>query len=48
VATRFAYPDGFSMSNSMKRLLGYRPSFVRQHLGWEWIVQVWAEGEGLV
>ncbi len=48
VATRFAYPDGFSMSNSMQRLLGYRPSFVREHLGWEWLVQAWVEGEGLV
>ena len=47
VSTRFGYPDGFTMSNSMKRLLGYRPSFVREHLGWEWLIQAWLEEEGL-
>lgn len=47
VAVRFGYPDGFSMSNSMMRLLGYRPSFVREHLGWEWFVQAWVEAEEL-
>lgn len=47
VSSRFGYPDGFTMSNSMKRLLGYRPSFVREHLGWEWLVQAWLRGEGL-
>ena len=41
VAVRFGYPDGFTMSNTMKRLTGYRPSFVREHLGWEWIVEAW-------
>lgn len=41
VAARFGYPDGFTMSNTMKRLIGYRPSFVREHLGWEWIVEAW-------
>ena len=48
VASRFGYPDGFTMSNSMKRLTGYRPSFVREHLGWEWLVQAWLRKEGLV
>lgn len=41
VAARFGYPDGFTMSNAMKRLTGFRPSFVRRHLGWEWIVEAW-------
>lgn len=45
VSTRFGYPDGFTMSNSMKRLTGYRPTFVREHLGWEWIVAAWLRGE---
>jgi AraC-like DNA-binding protein len=45
VASRFGYPDGFTMSNSMKRLTGYRPSFVREHLGWEWLVEAWLRGE---
>lgn len=47
VSARFGYPDGFTMSNSMKRLLGYRPSFVREHLGWEWLIQAWLREEGL-
>lgn len=45
VSARFGYPDGFTMSNSMKRLTGYRPSFVREHLGWEWIVAAWVRRE---
>jgi AraC-like DNA-binding protein len=45
VSSRFGYPDGFTMSNSMKRLIGYRPSFVREHLGWEWIVAAWLREE---
>lgn len=47
VSSRFGYPDGFTMSNSMKRLIGYRPSFVRDHLGWEWLIQAWLREEGL-
>jgi AraC-like DNA-binding protein len=47
VSSRFGYPDGFTMSNSMKRLTGYRPSFVREHLGWEWIVAAWLRSEEL-
>jgi AraC-like DNA-binding protein len=45
VSARFGYPDGFTMSNSMKRLTGYRPSFVREHLGWEWLVEAWLRQE---
>lgn len=45
VSTRFGYKDGFTMSNSMKRLTGYRPSFVREHLGWEWLVAAWLRQE---
>lgn len=41
VAARFGYADGFTMSHTMKRLTGYRPSFVREHLGWEWLVEAW-------
>ena len=47
VSSRFGYPDGFTMSNSMKRLTGYRPSFVRDHLGWEWLIHAWLREEGL-
>jgi len=47
IAARFGYPDGFTMSNQMKRLIGYRPSEVRQLLGWEWVVEAWLKKEGL-
>jgi AraC-like DNA-binding protein len=48
VAARFGYPDGFTLSNQMKRLIGYRPSDVRELLGWEWIVEAWLKQEGIV
>ncbi|HSH75835.1 MAG TPA: AraC family transcriptional regulator, partial [Longimicrobiales bacterium] len=39
------YPDGFSVSNQMERLLGFRPSEVRVRLGWEWILESWLRRE---
>ncbi|MEN8374595.1 MAG: AraC family transcriptional regulator [Gemmatimonadota bacterium] len=45
IAMRAAYPDGFTMSNQMKRLLGVRPSDVRERLGWEWVVESWIRSE---
>jgi len=48
IATRFGYPDGFTLSNQMKRLIGYRPSEIREYLGWEWIVETWLRKEGAV
>jgi len=45
IATRSGYPDGFTMSNQMKRLIGYRPTEVRECLGWEWIVEAWLRQE---
>jgi AraC-like DNA-binding protein len=45
VASRFGYPDGFTMSNQMKRLIGYRPTEVREMLGWEWMVEAWLKRE---
>jgi AraC-like DNA-binding protein len=47
VASRFGYTDGFTMSNQMKRLIGSRPSQVRELLGWEWLVEAWLKQEGL-
>ena len=41
IATRAGYPDGFTMSNQMKRLIGYRPTEVRAWLGWEWVIEAW-------
>ena len=45
VATRMGYPDGFTMSNQMKRLTGYRPTEVRAWLGWEWVLEAWLQRE---
>jgi AraC-like DNA-binding protein len=45
VATQFGYPDGFTMSNQMKRLVGCRPSDVRVNLGYEWFVEEWLDRE---
>lgn len=39
------YPDGFTMSNQMKRLFGFRPSKIRRLLGWEWILELWIRRE---
>ena len=41
VATGLGYPDGFSLSNQMQRLMGLRPSIMRDCFGWEWIVEAW-------
>ena len=41
VAFDHHYPDGFSLSNQMKRLFGIRPSEVADRLGWEWVVERW-------
>lgn len=39
------YPDAFTLSNQMKRLIGLRPTEVRQYLGWEWLVETWLQRE---
>ncbi len=41
VACELGYPDGFSLSNQMRRLTGLRPSIMRECFGWEWIVEAW-------
>jgi len=45
IACRLGYPDSFSLSNQMVRLVGVRPSLVRERLGWEWIVERWLRSE---
>lgn len=45
IASRVGYPDGFTMSNQMKRLIGCRPTEVREALGWEWVVESWIRHE---
>ncbi len=45
VATALGYPDGFSLSNQMSRLLGVRPLEAREKLGWEWLFETWLARE---
>ena len=45
VAFEHGYSDGFAVSNQMERLLGYRPTVVRQRFGWEWIFEAWLRRE---
>jgi AraC-like DNA-binding protein len=42
---RLGYPDGFSLSNQMHRLTGFRPREVRKLLGWEWFLEAWLKKE---
>jgi AraC-like DNA-binding protein len=39
------YCDAFSLSNQMFRLTGFRPTEVREYLGWEWLVEAWLRHE---
>jgi AraC-like DNA-binding protein len=48
IAARAGYPDGFTMSNQMKRLTGHRPTEVRAKLGWEWLLEAWLRKENIV
>ncbi len=41
VGCDLGYPDGFALSNQMRRLTGLRPSLMRTCFGWEWIVESW-------
>jgi AraC-like DNA-binding protein len=45
VARSLGYPDGFTLSNQMERMIGVRPSLVRERLGWEWIMESWLRME---
>jgi AraC-like DNA-binding protein len=45
IAARFGYPEAFTLSNQMRRLIGWRPSEVRRCLGWEWIIESWLSTE---
>ena len=45
VSCELGYPDGFALSNQMKRLTGLRPSIMKECFGWEWIVESWLHHE---
>jgi AraC-like DNA-binding protein len=41
IALSAGYPDGFTLSNQLKRMIGYRPREVRQLIGFEWLLERW-------
>lgn len=45
IAEALGYPDAFTLSNQMDRLVGVRPSLVRDRLGWEWFFEMWLRQE---
>jgi AraC-like DNA-binding protein len=45
VAYELGYADGFSFSNQMERLTGFRPSQARERFGWEWVLESWLKKE---
>lgn len=45
VSRSLGYPDGFTFSNQMERLVGVRPSVARERLGWEWFTEAWLRQE---
>ena len=47
IAASLGYPDGFTLSNQMERMVGVRPSVVRERLGWEWFIEAWLYREWL-
>jgi AraC-like DNA-binding protein len=47
IGCQLGYPDGFALSNQMKRLTGLRPSLMKECFGWEWIVESWLRREAM-
>jgi AraC-like DNA-binding protein len=45
IALSAGYPDGFTLSNQLKRMTGFRPSEIRHYLGFEWLLERWLEME---
>ena len=45
LAYELGYPDSFAVSNQMYRLIGHRPSVVRERLGWDWVLESWIRRE---
>ena len=45
VACTLGYPDGFTLSNQMERMVGVRPTVARKRLGLEWFMEAWLETE---
>ena len=45
VACSLGYPDGFTLSNQMERMVGVRPTVARERLGLDWFIESWLEVE---
>lgn len=45
IALSAGYPDGFTLSNQLKRMTGFRPSEIRGFVGFEWLVDSWLDLE---
>jgi hypothetical protein len=45
IALSAGYPDGFTLSNQLKRMTGYRPSQIRSLIGFEWLLERWLDVE---
>jgi AraC-like DNA-binding protein len=45
VARILNYPEAFTLSHQMHRLIGLRPETVRERVGWEWILELWIAHE---
>ena len=45
IALSMGYPDGFTLSNQLKRMTGFRPSEIRNYVGFEWLVDRWLDIE---
>jgi AraC-like DNA-binding protein len=45
VARVLNYPEAFTLSHQMYRLIGLRPEMVRERVGWEWILEMWISQE---
>lgn len=45
IAMSAGYPDGFTLSNQLKRMTGFRPSEIRSYVGFEWLLERWLEFE---
>lgn len=45
VACTLGYPDGFTLSNQMERMVGVRPTVAKKRLGLEWFMEAWLETE---
>jgi hypothetical protein len=44
-ADTLGFHDAASLSRSVSRILGHRPTFIQPRVGWEWLVRDWARSK---